>query len=198
MGYQVLPFKANSFGTLIDVNGQLQWINQLASPVPLPVVAKKALFSTPSNELPDNFEPGCVWKQHLGQVTYFTPGADILPAWVTTYIKFYDNFIGQKVKVVLCDSNGGQNVMHDWETISYINGSFQPVLQDSRLINLKANVNYWVEVHFEKTVNKAPGFYGNDGIEGFLAKYWWSISQAPISDIYKSASPTDLATHPAF
>jgi hypothetical protein len=57
---------------------------------------------------------------------------------------------------------------------------------------MSPNTNYWIEVLFEKTVNKAPGFYGADGIEGFLAKYWWSISPAPVADEFLDAEATDL------
>jgi len=194
MTYKVLPFKRYSYGVLAND----LWSDFNEETVALPVIAKKAYFSTPANELPDNGEPnGSAWSQHLGQITYFTPGLPITPAWVTTYIKFYDNFVGQQVKVILNNSAGTAPViMHDWESVSFSNGSFQPVLQDSQLINLAANVGYWVEVWFETTVNKAPGFYGLDGIEGFSAKYWWSINQAPIDEIFEDASSTDLpGTH---
>jgi hypothetical protein len=189
---KLLPMKYASEATLS--NGDTEWINHLTNAIPLPVIAKKAYFSTPAAMLPDTGYPyGSGWVQHLGQITYFTPAIAISPAWVTTYIKFYDNFVGQRVKIVLNNSEGTTPIiMHDWEAIAYSNGSFQPTLQDSTLVNLKANVSYWVEVFFDTTVNKAPGFYGQDGIEGFLAKYWWSISQAPVDNQYLEGEPSDL------
>lgn len=192
MAYLALPFKAYSEGTLTDTT----WSNFNANSVPLAVIAKKAYFSVPANELPNNQDPfGCVWKQHLGQITYFTPGTTIAPAWVCVYLKFLDNFVGQQVKIVLNNSLGTSPIiLSDWTAVGFSNGSYLPVFQVCQLTTLTANVNYWVEVLFEKTVNKAPGFYGEDGIEGFLAKYWWSISQAPVDAEFATGTPTDLAT----
>lgn len=189
-GY-ALPFQAYSYGT--KINGDTEWSLHNDATVALPVIGKKAYFSVPADLLPNATIPGgSVWKQHLGQITYFTPGLTFI-AHVGTYIKFFDNFIGQNVKVILNNSEGTTPVvMRDWESVAYSNGSFQPTLQDTKTVTLKAGVNYWVEVLFSTTLNKAPGFYGQDGIEGFLAKYWWSINEVPISDQFKTASITEI------
>lgn len=194
MAGRALPFKAYSDGELNGSNKT--WSRFNYKTVPLPVIARKAYFSVPANELPDNVEPyGSVWKQHLGQITYFTPGIDISPAWVCVYLKFLDNFVGQRVRIILNNSDGDEpTVLQDWTAVSLQNGSFLPVFQVCQLTKLKAKVNYWVEVHFEKTTFKAAGFYGEDGIAGFNSKYWWSISEAPISDIYKYGDKTDVIT----
>ena len=148
-----LPYKGYSQGTLVGTT----WTLHNATPVPHPVLAKKCYFSGPANYLPNAEEPyGSVWRQHMGQVTYFTPGVAIAPAWVCVYLAFFDNFIGQQVKIVLNNSvNLTPHVLTDWTTISYINGQFLPVLQPCELITLNADTSYWVEFHFKTTVNKA-------------------------------------------
>ena len=185
-----LPFKVYSYG--VNVNNI--WTLHNSIPVAHPVLAKKCYFSGLANYLPNTQEPyGSVWRQHMGQVTYFTPGVAIAPAWVCVYLAFFDNFVGQKVKIVLNNTRDlTPHVLSDWTTISYLNGQFLPILQPCELITLAAGVTYWVEFHFETTINKAPGFYGEDGIEGFLAKSWWSISQAPTDSLYTNQNITGV------
>ena len=186
---QSIPFKAYSEGTKAPILG---WRSYNKNAVPLAVIAKKAYFATPADELPNN-TVGSVWKQHLGQITYFTPARVLAPAYICVYLKFEDNFVGQQVKIILNNSAGAEPiVMQDWTSVSYNNGTFLPIFQTCQLANLSPNVSYWVEVLFEKTVNKAPGFYGADGIEGFLSKYWWSISPAPVADEFLDDVATDV------
>lgn len=168
---QALPFLAYSEGTLTGTPAG--WTSFNANAVILPVTAKKGYFSTPANSLPNNGNPyGSVWKQDLGQISYFTPGIT-LNAAVSASLQFTRGFVPQTIKLVLCNSADSTRVtIVDSTTVTADgNGGFAPIVAGTISTTLLLGTSYWVEVEFSTTIKAV----------GFLTKYWWAINEIPIT-----------------